>query len=135
MNNGAGNNRGRRKEVWDGERFAELAWFWDPHCEWILPTRCPLCSGVISSTIIDGSVGCITLIKCPQCHNKFQHCVESANGDPRKIALIGHWDGWLPFSGSVKHTSGQCSMKTSMQSILKSCRHYRCYRCFNSNYG
>jgi len=99
------NNR-RRKELWDGERFAELAWFWDPQCNWVLPTRCPLCSQVISSEFINGAIGSVVSLICPACHKKFQHCVQSANGDPRNIALIGHWDGWLPFSGSVKHTSG-----------------------------
>ena len=29
-----------------------------------------------------------------------------ANGDPRNVALIGHWDGWQPFSTSIKHSCG-----------------------------
>ena len=98
---------GGRKELWDGERFAELALFWDPQCNWVLPTRCPLCSQVVSSALINGTIGSVVSLICPECHKKFQHRVQSANGDPRNIALIGHWDGWLPFSGSVKHTSGQ----------------------------
>ena len=86
------NNR-RRKELWDGQRFAESAWFWDPQCSWLLPTRCPLCSQVISSEFINGTSGSVVSLICPACHKKFQHCVQSANGDPRNIALIGHWDG------------------------------------------
>ena len=38
-----------RKEIWDGKRFAELSWFWDPDKEWLLPVRCPMCSSVISA--------------------------------------------------------------------------------------
>lgn len=37
------------KEIWDGKRFAELSWFWDPDKEWLLPVRCPMCSSVISA--------------------------------------------------------------------------------------
>ena len=37
-----------RKEIWDGKRFAELLWFWDPDEEWLLPVRCPHCRSVIS---------------------------------------------------------------------------------------
>ena len=28
------------KEIWDGERFSEVSWFWDPGCGWVLPVRC-----------------------------------------------------------------------------------------------
>ena len=39
-----------RNEIWDGSRFAELAWFWDPSCEWVLPAFCPSCKCVVSGT-------------------------------------------------------------------------------------
>ena len=29
-------------EIWDGKRFADLSWFWDPDQKWLLPTRCVL---------------------------------------------------------------------------------------------
>lgn len=29
-----------KKEIWDGKRFAELAYFWDPNGQWILPVEC-----------------------------------------------------------------------------------------------
>ena len=35
-------------EIWDGDRFCELSWFWDPEERWILPTRCPVCRSVVS---------------------------------------------------------------------------------------
>jgi len=31
-----------KKEIWDGKRFAELSYFWDPTKEWVLPTYCPI---------------------------------------------------------------------------------------------
>jgi len=29
-----------KKEVWDGDRFCELPWFWDPNAVWCLPAKC-----------------------------------------------------------------------------------------------
>ena len=101
-----------KKELWDGSRFGELSWFWDPSSEWILPTWCPLCKEVISSKIITEALEITTCariavpVECPACFHMFSHCVKTANGDPRNIALIGHWDGWQPFSSSGKHSSG-----------------------------
>ena len=37
------------REIWDGERFSELSWFWDPDQEWMLPVRCGICSKIISA--------------------------------------------------------------------------------------
>ena len=45
-----------RKEIWNGERFRELAWFWDLNVTWLLPATCPSntkCKGVVSADIID----------------------------------------------------------------------------------
>ena len=40
-----------KKELWDGDRFAELSWFWDPNMEWCLPVRCPLCNESAGGTL------------------------------------------------------------------------------------
>ena len=46
-------------------------------------------------------------LECPECYTKFSDIkVKIATGDPRNITLIGHWDGWQPFSTSSKHGSG-----------------------------
>lgn len=37
-----------KSEIWDGSRFAELSWYWDPDSEWLLPVRCPTCCSVVS---------------------------------------------------------------------------------------
>ena len=29
-----------KKEVWDGDRFCKLSWFWDPNAVWCLPAKC-----------------------------------------------------------------------------------------------
>ena len=43
-------------------------------------------------------------MECQHCYRKFSHSPKCANGDPRDIALVGHWDWWQPFSLSVKHS-------------------------------
>ncbi len=101
-------------EIWDGTRFAELSWFWDPDEQWILPVRCTFCSAVVSGDVISVAVehdSHPTLtdiqIECPHCYTRFDHSPQYASGDPRNIALIGHWDGWQPFSTSNKHSCGK----------------------------
>jgi len=42
-----------KKEIWDGSRFAELSWFWDPLAEWTLPAICPFCRTVTCGTTIE----------------------------------------------------------------------------------
>eukprot|EP00731_Ephydatia_muelleri_P035237 Em0107g9a len=69
-----------QNEIWDGDRFKELSWFWNPEARWAILALCPNC--------------------------KFEHKPKVTSGDPRNIALIGHWDGWQPFSTSCKHSCG-----------------------------
>ena len=30
-----------KTEIWDGTRFAELQWFWNPEEQWKLRAQCP----------------------------------------------------------------------------------------------
>ena len=101
-------------EIWDGSRFAELKWFWDSNKKWPLPTRCKLCKEVVgvdsfNIDINDDSIyeGTEINVKCPNCFHLFKHALQFTKGDPRNIALIGHWDGWQPFSSSVRHSCGK----------------------------
>ena len=66
------------------------------------------CKTVISTDIIlEGEKALDSVsVSCPQCYESFQHVPLYTNGDPRNIALIGHWDGWQPFSTSIKHSCG-----------------------------
>ena len=76
------------KELWDGERFAELSWFWDPNKQWLLPTRCINCQSIISAKVITatGIAHCsqsphteedttqhIITVECSECHFCFNH--------------------------------------------------------------
>lgn len=99
------------KEIWDGSRFNELKWFWDPTCEWMLPVRCNFCAAVISTDEIqssshneeDGSYS----VQCEECGTRVRHQPQYARGEPRNIALIGHWDGWQPFGYPGSHSCGK----------------------------
>ncbi len=96
-------------EVWDGSRFNELSWFWNPECSWMLPFRCTFCSSVISAKEIEESEqnGDGYNVKCSECGTMQDHMPCFTNGNPRNIALIGHWDGWQPFGYPGSHSCGK----------------------------
>ena len=96
------------KEIWDGSRFSEVSRFWDPACEWLLPTRCDFCSSVLSADEIKGSLfdGQSYMVICLECGSKNTCKGEKAKGNPRNIALIGHQDGWYPFPSKANHSCG-----------------------------
>lgn len=97
------------KEVWDGSRFNELNWFWNPESNWMLPVKCTFCKTVISVDEIlafpekDGK----HVITCDECGTQWIHAPIFTTGDPRNIALIGHWDGWQPFGYPGSHSCGK----------------------------
>ena len=82
-----------KRELWDGTRFAELSYFWNPVETWILPVRCPLegCCNIVSSELImkspTTSNGRNRLVTCKECGTSFSHCPSEVTGDPRNIAL------------------------------------------------
>lgn len=47
------------------------------------------------------------IISCNECHHNFKHVLRYTRGDPRNIALIGHWDGFRPFRSTGKHGCGE----------------------------
>lgn len=53
-------------EIWDGKRFAEISWFWDPNKRWLLPVCCGFCSQIVSAeeitTVMEGM-----MILTPDC--------------------------------------------------------------------
>lgn len=92
--NGGNGGWSIKKEVWDGTRFSELAWFWNPDETWCLPARCVRqgCKNIISAEEIsqtptksDGS----RELFCISCCTRFDHHPKYVNGDPRNIAYIG----------------------------------------------
>ena len=82
--------------------------------KWLLLCRCDTCKSMITSEVIteslnqqgDSSLGSSVVVKCPNCYTRIHHDPQYVCGDPHNIALIGHWDGWQPFSTLVKHSCG-----------------------------
>ena len=78
----------------------------------MLPFRCTSCKQVISTDHItktlgqEGFNGQPVSVLCPHCYCQVEHTLRYVSGDPRNIALIAHWDGWQPFSTSLKHSCG-----------------------------
>ena len=92
MKNGWG--RPVKHEIWDGTRFASLAYFWDPNAVWTLPVRCtyPGCNAVISVQEIINSPeagGGQKRVKCSTCGTTVNHSPREARGDPHNIAYCG----------------------------------------------
>ena len=92
-------------EIWDGYRFKELSWFWDPNKSWVIPQKCSKCHfyNQLKDVQTDGEF----MMTCTQCGEKEIIKPEFATGDPRNIGLIGHFDGWKPGFGNSKHGSGR----------------------------
>ena len=83
-----------KQEFWDGQRWMDLQWFWDPSKVWPLPTLCVHCSAVISvhghlTTSPDG-LNNLKTVTCPECFETFHHSIEMARGSPLNLALIAH---------------------------------------------
>lgn len=108
-----------KKEIWDGQRWIDVQWFWDPSKTWTLPTRCLFCNDAISADILlecskddNGN----SLVDCPNCLESFTYKLKTAKGCPLNLALIGHWDAWQPFRTS-KRSCG--SFEVSIANMYK----------------
>lgn len=93
-----------KKEFWDGQRWVDLQWFWDPNQTWILST-CVTCKTIISADILSGCAkddNDVSQVNCPECFETFPFEIRTASGSPLNLALIGHWDAWQPFRTSYR---------------------------------
>jgi len=107
------------KELWDGTRFKELKWFWDPNCSWPLPHKCKDCNQYINLFKYNVVAGTPFDLICPDCGTQDQIIASFSKGDPRNIGLIGHFDGWQPGFGKVSnHSSGLLYTDTTKYLIL-----------------
>ena len=54
-------------------------------------------------------------LQCDECGTKIDYQAKFVRGEPRNIALIGHWDGWQPFGAPGQHSCGKLlSINNSM---------------------
>jgi hypothetical protein len=113
-----------KSELWHGERWVELQWFWDPNTIWVLPTLCPLCGIPVSADHLTNSQDCpdgSKEVECQGCFEVFNHFIKTTHGSPLNLALIGHWDGWQPFGTSNK---GCGSFEVSIGNMTKNDRNH-----------
>ena len=102
------------KEIWHGQRFAELSFFWDSDTETILPTICPNCSDIlttseISAAVLPGnSASDPVQLRCKECMASFLHTPKFMKGNPLNQAFIFHEDG---FNAFVKKSRGMATIQ------------------------
>ena len=110
------------KEVWHGERFKELSYFWDENVETFLPVCCPNCDTIISVEDMENLVFPNSTLhdrlylSCPECTFDFVHEPKKMRGNPLNQAFIFHEDGFNAFEKksrgiSAIHISSACISK------------------------
>ena len=67
-------------------------------------------------------------ISCTDCHTSFHHTPQYATGDPRNIAIVGHWDGFRPFRSTGKHSCGKEYIQSEVNVIRRELLSCVCYR-------
>jgi hypothetical protein len=109
-----------KNQIWDGKRWLELQWFWDPNKTWVIPCCCEYCGNTISVDQLinseDGMMESVKIVECPECLESFEHPLKTATGCPLNIALIGHWDGWQAFGSSTRSCG---SLEVSIANLKK----------------
>ena len=95
-----------QSELWHGQRFREISWFWDPTNEYLLPERCPHCHKIVPAVELEeqNSDSIVMQLYCPHCSSEFYCTPRTACGDPRNQPIIIHEDGWNPNSTSARHS-------------------------------
>ncbi len=100
-----------QSELWHGERFQELASFWNPDATSLLPEFCTQCNAILTPDLISSALAddhnsslCFVEVVCPACTAVVKVSPQYMQGDPRNQAVIIHEDGWAPHSTSAKHS-------------------------------
>ena len=104
-----------KKEIWDGNGWSELQWFWDPESVWALPTRCVHCNITISADHLINSPDCdrqgaLKIVECLVSFENFEHCITMAKGS-----------GWKPFGTSCR---GSESFEVTVANMRKTHRNH-----------
>ena len=104
------------KEIWHGQRFSDLSYFWDSDKETLFPTCCPNCGTVLTASEIataahPGSRPTDPVnLQCLECFHQFIHSPVFVRGCPLNQAFIFHEDG---FNALVKKSRGMATIQLS----------------------
>ena len=106
-----------RKEVWHGDRFKDLSYFWDSANEFQLPDRCNVCQNILSVSEINNGKpvhGGVDVI-CEECSSTVTVKQKFVKGSPLNQAFIFHEDSFSAFlrrsrgTATINLTSACCS--------------------------
>jgi len=113
-----------QSELWHGQRFQDLSYFWDPEEESLLPEKCLQCQHIIPADVIAKTMDTFhhqVQIRCPHCKAKQFVVPCYMRGDPRNQAIIIHEDGWNPHSTSSRFSRAAITItNTSMSKLNRS---------------
>ena len=95
-----------KSEIWDGRRFSELQWFWNPK----------VISVQYISSSPDGTDG-QKLKTCLSCAVTFPHVIQKVTGDPRNLANLLLCEGFKPFD--CKYNQGSGAVEAQIANMCK----------------
>ena len=104
------------QEIWHGQRFSDLSYFWDNDNETLFPTSCNNCGSIISASEIEAAAQPenmptdIVNLQCSECFHQFRHSPVFVRGCPLNQAFIFHEDG---FNALVKKSRGMATIQLS----------------------
>ena len=110
------------KEIWHGQRFCDLSFFWDTETETLLPASCPNCGNILTTTEIQeaalpgNSPRDPVQLHCRECMVSFLHTPQFMKGNPLNQAMICHEDG---FNAFVKKSRGMATIQLSSACTYK----------------
>jgi predicted RNA-binding Zn-ribbon protein involved in translation (DUF1610 family) len=115
----------KRSELWHGDRWHSQRWFFDSGSTNDVGDYCKKCFHVIALAAIreyivsshhDGGRDVddmnngeefVVSMRCPKCGEATDVRVNhSVTGSPVNQMILGHWDGWKPFTTSNSHACG-----------------------------
>ena len=109
-------------ELWHGERWRDLSYFWDPSIETLLPEKCTNCKCIISKENLEQQMSDSGLtqvaITCSACKISHRYVPRYMKGDPRNQAIIIHEDGWASHSTSSKNSVAAITISKGCMSKL-----------------
>lgn len=109
-------------EIWHGQRFSDLSFFWDAETETLLPALCPNCGNILTTTEIcdaalpGNSPKDPVQLRCCECMHSFLHTPQFMLGNPLNQAFIFHEDG---FNAFVKKSRGMATIQLNSACTFK----------------
>ena len=118
-----------RKELWHGDRFRELSYFWDEDSEFLLPSKCDQCQNIISTEMVNNGIDIgndITQVICGYCSQTAQVECRFTSGNPLNQCFIFHEDRFNAFLKRT-HSVAAISFSSGCSGKADRCNTYKVY--------